>query len=706
MKKPFHTLTAVAIVVVMLGSHSYAQAAPTRVTNSNPNHYGSGGSQDRASSIQGQSYDIRPKGDSGVKTAAHTLAFPGAEGFGANSLGGRGGKIIEVVNLNDSGPGSLRACVEANGPRICIFRTGGLIQLNSTLKIVNAYITIAGQTAPGGGITLKTTGSGADTLDIATHDVVVRYLTFRPGPGGENHGAQIASNGKALYNIMIDHCTFSWGVDSNIETWYRVYDTSIQWSIVSEALDCSTHSKGCHSKGIMIGGYAGSESKDTKGSEDISVHHNLIAHVGERAPLLQICGVAQIVNNVTYNTYWTFSHQQDNCPGFASYVNWIGNYHKKGPDSTSNSDLKVIPADSGKLAGGGAKVYVRGNIGPSRTDNSQPESNWVDPGSRSYIVTNPAPAPTITTTSALKAYKQVLASAGNSAGVACDGTWFKRRDSIDSRVVKSVVNKTGHIIDDPSQVGGWITPASGTPCTDSDHDGMPDIWEVKYALNPNDYSDAVADADGDGYTNIEEYINATSPKKDVIGETITDTFRSQAAYDGWALEKSENSNQGSKLNKDTKFFALGDDKLDRQYRSILSFNTASLPDNAVITKVTLKIKQKSVVGTNPFTTHGNLLVDVRKGAFGDNKNLQVSDFEAKANKDKVGAIPNKPKSSWYTKSWKAGILTYINQTGLTQLRLRFAKDDNDDMSADFLKFFSGDAAAASRPKLIIKYYVP
>ena len=511
MNKLLHNLTNFVIIGVIFVSPSYAQVAPGGMADINSSYDGDIDVQNQVPDAQDGSYDIGSGHAREAYAALTPSAFPGAEGFGANSLGGRGGKIFEVVNLNDSGTGSLRACVEASGARMCVFRTGGLINLQSTLKITNPYITIAGQTAPGGGITLKTTGSGADTLDIATHDVVVRYLTFRPGPGGENHGSQIASNGVALYNIIIDHATFSWGVDSNIETWYRVYNTTIQWSIISEALDCSTHSKGCHSKGLMIGGYAGSESKNTKGSENISVLHNLMAHAGERGPLLQVCGIAQIINNVTYNPYWTFAHQQNNCPGFVSYVNWIGNYHKKGPDSTSNSDLKVIPADSGSPAGGGAQVYVQGNIGPSRTSNSQPESNWVDSGSRSFIVTTPATAPTVTTTDAQAAYNDVLADAGNDKALSCEGTWTSRRDPIDARIVNEVKNGTGSIIDDPSQVGGWITPAAGVGCIDSDHDGMPDVWEVKYGLNPNDATDGSKDTNGNGYTNVEEYFNGTDP---------------------------------------------------------------------------------------------------------------------------------------------------------------------------------------------------
>ena len=451
-------------------------------------------------------------GASSVRAAASALpAFPGAEGFGANALGGRGGTIFEVTNLNDSGAGSLRACVEASGARTCVFRSGGLIVLQSPLRIANPYITIAGQTAPGGGITLKT-ASGGDVFSTQTHDVIIRYITARPGPGGENHANQMAKNGVELYNIIIDHNSLSWGVDSNIETWYRVRDATIQWALISEGLNNSTHSKGAHSKGLMIGGYKGSESGG-KGSENISVLNNLMAHNADRNPLMQLCGAAQVINNVTYNPLYTFSHQQLNCLSGESYVNWINNYHKKGPSSTSSSDLKVIPADSGAWSPG--RVYLKGNIGPGRPNDSLPETNWVEVKSGApagVITTMPATAPAVVSTSALDAYNNVLSDGGvgNSRGIDCSGNWYNRRDAIDARVINEVKTGTGRIIDDPSQVGGWITPAAGTACADSDHDGMPDTWEQSYGLNPNSPGSST-DTDGDGYTNIEEYFNATNP---------------------------------------------------------------------------------------------------------------------------------------------------------------------------------------------------
>ena len=468
MKKLFHNLATFLIVAVMLVTHNVVQAGPAPYTN--------------------------------INTAITPPAFPGAEGFGANTLGGRGGEIFEVVNLNDSGSGSLRACIDAIGARTCVFRTGGLIQLQSSLSIRNPYITIAGQTAPGGGITIK------GEISPQTHDIVIRYISIRRGPGGSNHAIQIAKNGTELYNIIVDHVSLSWGTDSIIETWYRAKDVTFSWLIVSEGLDCSTHPKGCHSKGLMIGGYQGSESGG-KGSENISVLNNLMAHNGERNPLMQLCGIAQVIGNTTYDPMYTFSHQQLNCVSGESYVNWINNYHKRGPSSTSSTDLKIIPSDDGDCGEG--KAYSSGNT--NSTGGWSQGFSGSCAGRTDIFVTVPAPAPVVVSMSAIDSYNKVLAGAGNSQGVDCGGNWYNRRDSIDARVVNEVKTSTGHIIDDPSEVGGWITPAAGTACTDTDRDGMPDTWEIKYGLNPNNNPDAKVDADGDGYTNVEEYINATVP---------------------------------------------------------------------------------------------------------------------------------------------------------------------------------------------------
>ncbi len=445
-----------------------------------------------------------------VAMAADNIpAFPGAEGFGAYSVGGRGGAVIEVTNLDDSGPGSLRAAIDASGPRIVVFRVSGTIGLVSSLVIRNPYITIAGQTAPGGGITLRDLRAETDPLlAIQTHDVVVRYLTWRAGPpaAGDAVGI-IADHAHDTYNIVVDHNSMSWGIDQVFATWYDVHDITIQWNIFSEALNCSLHPKGCHSKGPMLGSYASDERKDKPGAYNISFHHNLMAHNGERNPLVKTSGVCDVVNNVVYNPFGTFSHVDMDSQLTMLPVNYVGNYFKPGPNTTPGKyGIRAINPGSP-----GTEIYVQGNIGPHRMTSNLPEIDIVDPNSRQYVVSIRHPAAAVTTTTAFQAYDQVLAEAGANKGLSCDGTFFSRQDAIDARIVNDVKNGTGKIIDDPSQVGGWLTIAPAAPCADSDHDGMPDIWELKYGLDPNDPSDANKDANGNGYTNIEEFLNGTNP---------------------------------------------------------------------------------------------------------------------------------------------------------------------------------------------------
>jgi hypothetical protein len=172
------------------------------------------------------------------------------------------------------------------------------------------------------------------------------------------------------------------------------------------------------------------------------------------------------------------------------------------------------------------------------------------------------------------------------------------------------------------------------------------------------------------------------------------------------LESSEASNRGGALNASAVTFNVGDEAGDKQYRSILSFNTAALPDNAVITAITFKVRQQGVVGANPFGTHGKLLLDIIKGAFSGSPALQAADFQAGGGFNSLAAIPNAPSAGWYAKPLPASAFLYINNAGVTQLRLRFVKDDNDDLAADYLRFFSGNSTAANRPQLIITYYIP
>ena len=438
-------------------------------------------------------------------------AFPNAEGFGSTTIGGRGGKVLEVTNLNNAGIGSLRAAIDEDEPRIIIFRVAGTIELESNLEIANPYVTIAGQTAPGQGISLRGIDSKIEALIlIKTHDVVIRFLTLRAGPPSVSDGMMIlTSNTHDTYNIVIDHNSVSWAVNRNLATWYDVHDISIQWNIFSEGLNCSIHPKGCHSKGVLLGGYASDENKDNPGASNISFHHNLMAHNGERNPLVSTSGVTDIVNNVIYNPFGSFSHVDFQGQLTVIPVNYVGNYFKPGP----NTDPKKYGINIASSEILGAQIFVLGNIDPHRLNNSQPEIDMVDPDAHSYVISIPNPAAIVTTTSALEAYDQVLSTAGSNLGLGCDGIFFTRRDAIDTRIVSDAMNGTGEIIDDPSEVGGWLTVEQAVPCADADHDGMPDLWEQEWGLDANSSSDGSEDIDGDGYPNIEEFLNGTNPRQ-------------------------------------------------------------------------------------------------------------------------------------------------------------------------------------------------
>jgi CSLREA domain-containing protein len=190
------------------------------------------------------------------------------------------------------------------------------------------------------------------------------------------------------------------------------------------------------------------------------------------------------------------------------------------------------------------------------------------------------------------------------------------------------------------------------------------------------------------------------------GKPVRVTLKSQGKYDGWVLESAETSDKGGSKNNKAKTLLVGDNAQDKQYRVILSFGTAGIPDNAVITKVILKVKKAGVAGTNPLVTHNGLVVDIKKNKFSTRPTLQLNDFQANASKAKVGKFPNKLYSGWYKAVLNKGAYPYINLTGKTQLRLRFLLDDNDDLSADILKLYSGNASLATRPQLIVTYYIP
>jgi pectate lyase len=408
-------------------------------------------------------------------------AFPGAEGHGTYTTHGRGGEVIAVTNLNDAGTGSLRDAVSKRGPRIIVFEVSGTIRLDSHIRIKNPYVYIAGQTAPGDGIALQ--GAG---LIVETHNVLIRFLRVRPGdarrgPAGHQRDA-IAVAKSGIYNVVIDHNSFSWAVDENTSIWYPAQNVTYSWNIISEGLMDSIHREGKHSMGMLIG----------RDAQNISIHHNLFAHNNERNPMIKANTSTDIVNNVIYN----WGKQGLTSAGRTPvYTNIVNNYFKKGPDS---QPWEFFINNDGSGPPGSSEFYLSGNIGPNRPNNNMDE--WAisrfAPGR--YRHDRPHRFEPVTTWSAVEAYERVLEGAG---------AIYPGRDAVDHRIVNDVREGGGRIIDRVSQTPGYPTLRSATPPRDTDGDGMPDSWECERGLNPGNPNDNIADRNNDGYTNIEEYIN-------------------------------------------------------------------------------------------------------------------------------------------------------------------------------------------------------
>lgn len=418
--------------------------------------------------------------------------FPGAEGFGTRTVAGRGGKVIEVTSLADDGPGTLRDAVNEPSPRIIVFRVSGIIELKSELQILHPFVTLAGQTAPGG-VCIK--GAG---IAVMTHDVLVRHIRVRPGNKGPvdadiNDAISImgkyAGQNDDAYNIVADHVSASWGEDETISTWYGAHDITISWCIISEALNRSRHRKKTHSAGLLIG----------DSSYNVSIHHNLLAHNDFRNPLISQGGTHDIVNNVIYN--WGVLPAEICDYDSNTFLNFIGNCFIAG-SSTNPGPFEILFPE------GNPKIYVEGNLGPHRPEPNMDEWaivgfrwGWEGVAHQKYRSLTKFETPPITSTGTIEARDIVLAQAGATT---------PQRDAVDQRIVNDVKNGTGSIIDSPDDVGGYPELASGSPPIDSDHDGMPDDWELNNGLDPKDASDGNGDLDQDGYTNIEEYLYSLS----------------------------------------------------------------------------------------------------------------------------------------------------------------------------------------------------
>ncbi|WP_207534437.1 polysaccharide lyase [Desertivirga arenae] len=440
-------------------------------------------------------------------------AFPGAWGAGMFTTGGRGGKVIPVTNLNDKGPGSLRAALEAKGPRIVVFRVAGTIKVSDDLNINDPDITIAGQSAPGDGVCV------AGTLNINTYNVIIRHLRVRRGvPMGGQGDDNIGGN--PYHHIIIDHCSASWGMDENLSLYRHMRPSldgktqikdpaehiTVQWSISSEALDA---------KGHAFGG--------TWGGNPSTFHHNLFACNTARNPSIGMSGPFDFRYNVVFN----WKHRSIDGGDETSTVNLINNYFKPGPATNENMrsvfariEQRSQYSPGSAWAEGGwypkaavrpGKWYVAGNVmdGNKEVINN----NWAGmrgPENLARVNTPFEGWPVMPHQPAEVTFETVLSKVGAT---------LPKRDAVDTRVTAMVrsgkpMTQTG-IIRDVAEVGGYpnLTFKPSDVPVDTDGDGMPDKWEIQNKLNPKDPKDGVIDSDADGYTNVEEFLNGTNPNE-------------------------------------------------------------------------------------------------------------------------------------------------------------------------------------------------
>jgi hypothetical protein len=438
---------------------------------------------------------------------ARQIAFPGAEGFGKYATGGRGGKVVAVINLNDDGEGSFRNALEKfpGEPLTIIFNVSGIIELQSKIQIKRSNLTIAGQTAPGDGICLKNQSlilNGASSK--GNHgNIIIRFIRSRPGGTGKTglYGFDMEN----CHNVIVDHCSFSWA-NEECAAMYDTKNTTVQWCIVSEGLYNAGHMKGNRSYGGVWGGqYA-------------SYHHNLLAHLNNRvvrfngARAHDTVALIDYRNNVIYN--WGNTNAcyggEVNIAGGVSQINIVNNYYKPGP--AAPSELKFAHASYQKEnSKGTGQWYLNGNI--MEGDNSLTKKNFkgLDLAEAGYpknaeaevafSISVPLPVQ-----SAKDAYEDVLKYAG---------AMLPKRDKIDERIINEARNKTAigkgiygkpGLIDLPYLVGGWPEYKSSPAPIDTDEDGMPDEWEKKNGLNANDANDRNK-LYSNGYTMLEIYLN-------------------------------------------------------------------------------------------------------------------------------------------------------------------------------------------------------
>ena len=476
--------------------------------------------------------------------AAGIPAFPGAEGMGAEITGGRGGAVLIVNSLNDVNDGScdvshcsLREAMLTAGPRIVVFSVAGEIVLDNDITLVRdsfSNLTVAGQTAPGGGITIRGDGrlndspiwlGGNSSFTDWVENVIIRYIAIRPGPHTTNcSGCRAVTLGRTR-KVMIDHVSMSWSTDQinasgrGAPAGQRWDEVTWQWNIFSEGLarpdlagPWGCHPDYCGTTRAQHPGHGYGVSN--LGDQDVTYHHNLIATHQTRMPKFANDGLVDFRNNVMYGLEVGDSGIKNSNQSVADF-NIIGNYYKQAPFSTNSKPFAIRPSAPP------ARFFVEDNVIVDENDGQVGNGNPVDFKSGQSTISSPHSFPglAVTTTGASQAFTDVLGDtttdgglfgAGSNARLDCQGNWVERRDSVDSRVINDVKNGTGQIIDVPEDVGGWATIDPGTPCPDTDRDGMPDAFEDLHGFNRADPGDASEDADGDGYTNVEEFLNGST----------------------------------------------------------------------------------------------------------------------------------------------------------------------------------------------------
>ncbi|GEP41333.1 pectate lyase [Brevifollis gellanilyticus] len=402
--------------------------------------------------------------------------------------GGRGGEVIAVTNLDDSGPGSLRAAVETRCPRTVIFRVSGTIELKTPLRIREPFITIAGQTAPGDGICLKNY-----ELQIGqTHDVIVRYLRCRPGDKTSQASEMDALTIWDTKDVIVDHCSATWSTDECLSVTNDSDRITVQHCLIAEALPT-------HGLGSIIGCYRGS----------ISFLHNVYAHNRDRNPRASgyqaVAGHAddpgpriEFRGNTLFNwssgAGYTGSGKADAPERIA--MNYTGNYLKPGADTSTAYRTSAFSVYSGAVA----ELFLDGNQAhqPPQPIEFQSELLIVRPGATIVMRETPLPFE--------PAAEKLTASAAHTRALAIAGASKPKRDAVDTRIIAGVKDGTGRQIKTVTE-DAWPVLRGGEAEADTDGDGLPDVWEKAHALNPMDSADA-AHTNPEGWTHLEVWLNA------------------------------------------------------------------------------------------------------------------------------------------------------------------------------------------------------